>query len=89
MHRDLRDPMWLLTHRPDPNVGLLLCGATGDGHTVAALNAFAAAARPPTAVDTLVAQGGGHNWTTWQKQVPSALGWIGDRWRLPASAWAI
>lgn len=81
LHRDLRDPMWLLAHRPPVRAAFLLAGATGDSSTVPALQAFAAAARPPTTVATLVAHGGGHNWTTWSTQVPAALGWIGTRWR--------
>ncbi len=83
-HRDLRNPMWLLAHRPGPSVHLLLCGATGDHRSVPALEALAAAARPPTSVSTLVLRGGGHNWTTWNVQIPLALKWIGQQ--LPGSA---
>jgi S-formylglutathione hydrolase FrmB len=80
VHKDLRNPMWLLAHHSPVSVSLLLCGATGDHHTVAALQAFEAAARPPTSVSTLVVQGGGHNWATWNTQIPTALRWIGKIW---------
>ena len=72
--------MWLLANRPPPDISLLLAGATDDSQTVPGLKAFAAAARPPTSVDMLVTPGGGHNWETWDSQLPVTLRWVGQRW---------
>jgi S-formylglutathione hydrolase FrmB len=79
LHKELRDPTWLATHETPQSISLLLAGATGDSTSVPDLQAFARIVRQPTVVDTLISNGGGHNWATWKPQLDSALGWIGAR----------
>ena len=76
--RELNDLQWRITHLPPPPVSLLLTisreepGITGYRGT----RAFLGAARPPTRVDSLIVDHGGHNFSTWRAQLPQALDWL-------------
>jgi esterase/lipase superfamily enzyme len=84
LHREERDLVWKVRHQTPPAVSILMTAATGDRGTVPDAFALAQAARYPLVVHRLITQGGGHNWPTWQAQMPTVLQWLGVRLQ-PAS----
>ncbi|MFE4360147.1 alpha/beta hydrolase [Kitasatospora sp. NPDC058184] len=74
---------WRLAHLPMPPLAVLLADSKEDGSTYADSSAFAAAARPPLVVDQETVDTGGHNFTTWGRLIPPALGWLSAHLRVP------
>ncbi|MFE7527613.1 alpha/beta hydrolase [Kitasatospora sp. NPDC057542] len=75
---------WRQAHLPMPPLAVLLAGSKQDGSTYADASAFAAAARPPLVVVQETVDTGGHNFTTWDRLIPPALGWFSAHLRDPA-----
>jgi enterochelin esterase-like enzyme len=73
---DENSPLWLLQHRPAPNVSLLLTGTLQDGSTAADAAAMSAAAKAPTNVERIIAARGGHNAGVWRAAEPPTLDWL-------------
>lgn len=69
-------PLWLLQHRPAPNVALLLTGTLQDGSTAAEANAMSQAAKAPTVVERMISARGGHNAGVWKAAEPPTLDWL-------------
>jgi enterochelin esterase-like enzyme len=69
-------PLWLLQHRPAPNVDLLLTGTLQDGSTAAEANAMSLAAKSPTVVERMISARGGHNAGVWMAAEPPTLDWL-------------
>jgi S-formylglutathione hydrolase FrmB len=76
-HRRMRDLLWKVKHEPPPNLSMLMAAATGDRGSVPMAFNMAMAARAPLRITRLVTQGGGHNWVTWEAQLPLVLRWLG------------
>lgn len=74
--RNEADLNWRLAHLPVPALSVLLADSKEDGSTYADSSAFAAAARPPLVVAQATVDTGGHNFTTWDRLIPAALGWL-------------
>ncbi len=62
--RDQNDPVWLITHRPQPDLAVLLAGSSGDQPTQRAAVAFASLAHAPLRVQLNMGARGGHNFHT-------------------------
>ncbi|MFJ7248132.1 alpha/beta hydrolase [Kitasatospora sp. NPDC098652] len=77
--RNEADLNWRLAHLPAPALSVLLADSKEDGSTYADSSAFAAAARPPLVVAQETVDSGGHNFTTWDRLIPPALGWLSAR----------
>ena len=74
--RDQNDLLWRITHLPSPPIAALLATSrTGESDYAATLR-FAADAKSPMRVSTLIRASGGHNFNTWNAEVPAALQWL-------------
>lgn len=82
--RDRNDLQWRLQHLSAPDVSVLVATSPSergpDGYRQALR--FVRAVRPPMRVDLLTVPHGGHNITTWNAELPTALSWLSAR--LPA-----
>ncbi|MGP4001831.1 alpha/beta hydrolase [Streptomyces sp. 8N706] len=77
------DLLWRLDHLPMPPVSLLLATSRrGEGNYQDTLT-FVAKAKRPLRVSTLILDSGGHNFTTWNREVPPALDWLTNRLSAP------
>lgn len=78
--RDLNDPTWRLQHLAAPPISLLVATTREergpDGYATA--QRFLHLVKPPMSADELVLAQGGHNFATWEKQIPEALAWLSD-----------
>lgn len=74
------DPMWRLQHLPAPRTSLFIATSKQergpDGY--ASAQALLRAVRAPLSADELVQATGGHNFTTWSREIPAALVWLGQ-----------
>jgi enterochelin esterase-like enzyme len=82
--RDLNDLHWRLTHLPAPAVSVLVCTSPAelgaDGYAEA--RRFVAEVHAPMVADLLTVPHGGHNFATWDEELPGALSWLSGK--LPA-----
>lgn len=76
--RNANDVMWRLTHLPMPRVSLLvgtsLTERGADGY--ASAQRLLQAVRAPMSADEIVLSHGGHNFWTWNLEIPRALAWM-------------
>lgn len=74
--RQQNDLLWRIGHLPSPPIAALLTtsrsGETNYGPTMR----FVQEAKPPMRVSTLIRASGGHNFNTWNAEVPAALQWL-------------
>jgi enterochelin esterase-like enzyme len=77
------DLIWRLRNLPPPPVSVLLTTSRiGEDNYQPCLD-FAADARAPMSVSLLVRSQGGHNFTTWNSEIPVALQWLSSRLSTP------
>ncbi|MCC9305533.1 esterase family protein [Kitasatospora sp. RB6PN24] len=81
--RNEADLLWRLHNLPPPQVALLLAYSEDDSASAKGAPAFAAAARPPTTVSLATVEHGGHNFETWTRLEPAALGWLSQHLAQP------
>lgn len=74
--RDLNNLTWRIDHLPSPPIAALLSTSRVGEDNYAPTMAFAAAAKSPMRVSTLIRAQGGHNFDTWNAEVPAALQWL-------------
>ncbi|WP_156727373.1 alpha/beta hydrolase [Streptomyces apocyni] len=73
------DLLWLLDHEPPPPVSLLVTSSKeGEGNYRDTLRLIDKV-RPPTRVSSIILERGGHNFTTWRREIPPALEWLSGR----------
>jgi enterochelin esterase-like enzyme len=79
--RQLNDLEWLLRHQPAPPVSVFATtGSDERGPTgVRDLRSFAALVRRPMSITTVTEPGGGHNFNTWARVMPTAFSWLSAR----------
>jgi hypothetical protein len=74
--RNQNDLLWRLRNLPSPPVSVLLTTSrTGESNYAPTMD-FQAAAQSPMHVSTLVRAEGGHNFNTWNAEIPAALQWL-------------
>jgi hypothetical protein len=75
------DLFWRLRHRAHPPVSLLVATSRHGEHDYRATMSFVHAVEhaPPTRVSSMVLGTGGHNFTTWDREIPAALAWLSAR----------
>ncbi len=76
-YRHENDLLWRLQHRPQPPVNLLVTTSRIGERNYADTRRFLSAARPPLRVASIVLPFGGHHFSTWQRELPPALRWLG------------
>jgi hypothetical protein len=75
--RDLNNVMWRIEHLPKPPVSVLLTSSrSGQSNYGAVLRFQRLTAGTPTHTSTLIRNEGGHNFTTWNADIPPALQWF-------------
>lgn len=84
--RASNDLMWRLRHLPHPAVSLLVTSSRHGEHNYGATLRFIALAGGPTRVSSIVLPSGGHNFTTWSREIPPALCWLSARLAPPTAA---
>jgi S-formylglutathione hydrolase FrmB len=79
--RHLNDPEWMLAHHPAPPVSLFIGvgkqETRRDGYPDAVR--FLREVRPPMRVTAMIEPQGGHNYRTWNREIPVALHWLSVR----------
>ncbi|MCQ4082014.1 alpha/beta hydrolase-fold protein [Streptomyces sp. RB6PN25] len=70
------DLTWRLEHMPPPPVSLLVSSSRKGEENYGPTLTFAAKARPPTRVTTLIRDEGGHNFQTWLSEYPEVVLWM-------------
>ncbi|MFB9835852.1 alpha/beta hydrolase [Actinoallomurus acaciae] len=78
-YRDENDLLWRLRHLPPPPVSILLTTSRVGEKDYAQTRRFLALARPPMRVASITLPFGGHHFSTWRRELPPALQWLGAR----------
>jgi enterochelin esterase-like enzyme len=73
------DLMWRLQHLPHHPVSLLVTSSRKGEHNYRATLRFIAAAGGATHISSIILPSGGHNFTTWSREIPAALEWMSAR----------
>jgi S-formylglutathione hydrolase FrmB len=70
---------WRLTHLPPPPVSVLVTSSQQGELDLPGTLAFLKLIRPPMRGYSLIVPSGGHNYGTWQRQLPQSLAWLNQR----------
>jgi S-formylglutathione hydrolase FrmB len=70
---------WRLAHRPAPPVSVLVTSSRAGERDLPGTLAFLGLIRAPMQGYSLIVAQGGHNYGTWQRQLPQSLEWISRR----------
>ncbi|MBB4916800.1 alpha/beta hydrolase [Streptosporangium saharense] len=82
--RDENDLMWRLRNLPIPPVSVLVTSSEKGESDYADTRAFLALARDPMRAASLILPSGGHNFNTWNREIPQVLPWLGNQLHTPA-----
>jgi putative esterase len=81
------DLAWRLRHLPHPPVSLLVTSSRHGEHNYAATRRFISlAAGGPLRISSIILPSGGHNFTTWRREIPAAMEWLNGRLTVRAGA---
>lgn len=80
---DANTPLWRAQHLPAPSISVLVMTSRLDTLPHRDARAFAAVARDPTRLETIVFPRGGHNFQLWRAIEPYAFSWLSHRLRAP------
>jgi S-formylglutathione hydrolase FrmB len=78
-YRNENSPAWRLQHLPAPPVSVLVTSSKIGEKTYLGTVAFVSLVRPPMQVYTLYLPQGGHNFTSWNRELPQSLVWLSAR----------
>jgi enterochelin esterase-like enzyme len=78
-YRALNSPDWRLTHLPVPPVSVLVASSRIGEFTYQGTLQFLRLVRPPMRAYSLFLPQGGHNFGTWQRELPQSLEWMSAR----------
>ncbi len=67
------DMMWRLRHKPVPPVWVLVTSSRKGEWNYSRTLAFIKEVRPPMQISSIILPSGGHNFTTWNRELPAAL----------------
>lgn len=73
------DLLWRLHNLPGPPTSLLVTSSRQGEKNYRATLRFIAGVKPPTHVSAIILASGGHNFTTWSREIPPALQWLSGR----------
>jgi S-formylglutathione hydrolase FrmB len=76
-YRAENDLIWRLRHRQPPPVNLLLTTTRTGERDYAQTRLFLSLVRPPTHAASITLPVGGHHFSTWRRELPPALNWLG------------
>jgi S-formylglutathione hydrolase FrmB len=78
-YRDLNSPDWRLQHLPAPPISVLVTSSIVGEKSYPQTRQFVSLVRPPMRVYTEYLQQGGHNFSTWERELFPALAWLSSR----------
>jgi enterochelin esterase-like enzyme len=73
------DLMWRLAHLPAPPVNVVVTSSKKGEREYPETVRFLAAVRPPMQASSLILPSGGHNFNTWNRELPQALPWLAQQ----------
>lgn len=76
--------LWRIGNLPPPPISVLLATSRVGEDNYAPTLQFAALAKSPLSVSLLVRNQGGHNFNTWNSEIPAALHWLSSRLYVPS-----
>ncbi|GLX04121.1 alpha/beta hydrolase-fold protein [Microbispora sp. NBRC 16548] len=82
--RDENDLMWRLANLPAPPVSVLVASSRQGESDYRATTDFMAAVKAPMRASSLILPSGGHNFATWNRELPQALPWLAQQLHAPA-----
>ncbi len=82
-YRDENDLQWRLRNLPAPPVSMLVASSAGEDNLPGSL-AFLHLIHPPMQGYSLILPRGGHNYSTWRRELPQILRWLSRRLTPPA-----
>lgn len=74
--RRASDLPWRLRHLPQPPVSLLVTSSRQGERNYRETLRFIGLVHPPARVASIILPSGGHNFTTWGREIPAALRWL-------------
>jgi hypothetical protein len=80
-YQDLNSPDWRLANLPAPPVSVLVTSSRVGENTYPGTLAFLRLIRPPMRAYSLILPQGGHNFTSWGRELPPSLIWLSQRLR--------
>lgn len=84
--RNENSPAWRLLHLPAPPASVLLCTTWAGEYTLRATLDFLGEIHAPMRGYSLILPSGGHNYTTWERELPQSLEWLSDLMTPPGPA---
>ncbi|MEV0198221.1 alpha/beta hydrolase-fold protein [Nonomuraea sp. NPDC050691] len=78
------DLMWRLAKLPAPPVNVLVTSSRKGESDYRSTLAFLAAVKPPMQASSLILPSGGHNFNTWNRELPQALPWLAQQLHAPS-----
>ncbi|MEV7803818.1 alpha/beta hydrolase-fold protein [Microbispora sp. NPDC088329] len=82
--QDENDLMWRLANLPAPPVSVLVTSSRQGESDYQATERFLSAVKPPMRASSLILPSGGHNFATWNRELPQALPWLAQQLHAPA-----
>ncbi|MBB5777417.1 alpha/beta hydrolase-fold protein [Nonomuraea jabiensis] len=79
------DLMWRLANLPAPPVNVLVTSSRKGESDYPATMRFLSAVKPPMRASSLILPSGGHNFNTWNRELPQALPWLAQQLVAPAA----
>jgi len=80
-YQNLNSPEWRLENLPAPPVSVLVTTSVVGENTYQDTIAFLSLIRPPMRGYSLILPQGGHNFTSWGRELPQSLIWLSQRLR--------
>jgi S-formylglutathione hydrolase FrmB len=74
--RQANDLAWRLQHLPRPPVNLLVTSSQHGEKNYRATMRLIRLVKGPTKISSIILPTGGHNFTTWSREIPPALRWL-------------
>jgi enterochelin esterase-like enzyme len=81
---DRNDLMWRLARLPAPPVNVLVTSSRKGEGDYLPTERFLSAVKPPMRASSLILPSGGHNFNTWNRELPQALPWLAQHLTTPA-----
>ncbi|MFF0863407.1 alpha/beta hydrolase [Nonomuraea sp. NPDC003560] len=83
---DRNDLMWRLARLPAPPVAVLVTSSRKGEADYLPTERFLNAVKAPMRASSLILPSGGHNFNTWNRELPQALPWLVQQLAVPAAA---
>ena len=82
--RNQNNLLWRIRNLPPPPISVLLTTSKVGEDNYLPTQQFAAQVKAPLSVSLLVRSQGGHNFNTWNSEIPVALQWLSSRLHIPS-----